>query len=405
MAVVLLARNPTDTVTHGLLPAAHDLGFAVRILTDEPDAHRRAYAGRHDRLGRPEVVGCAVQDVRAVLATIEATGTPLAVISNSDHLQVQTALVAHYLDLPGKDWRSAQRARDKGLMRASLRSAGLDDTYCQRLVPGSALPDEAEIPYPVVLKPAEGVASEDVVMVRDREELVQRVADVRSRRRESDLLLEGLLEGPLQTLETFGDGTRLRVLGSWQTRVSPPPYFIEERLTWDPQPDPAVTANVLKQLQVLGAGFGACHTEFVLTAAGPRIVEVNDRLIGDHCDFAMARLLEETLFHDLFRLLIGEPLKEPDSGRSTHRAGVVHWVLVDRGGVLHRAPDEFSEVREWQGRSYRLNYRPMKPVGAQVQVTGTNRDYLGSVTVTGPDPAGVEAVTSEFLAGGDWVIG
>lgn len=75
-------------------------------------------------------------------------------------------------------------------------------------------------------------------MIRDREELVRRVADVRSRRRESDLLLEGMLEGPLQTLETLGDGDRLRVLGGWQTRVSPPPYFIEERLTWDPQPDP-----------------------------------------------------------------------------------------------------------------------------------------------------------------------
>ncbi|MCE0534490.1 hypothetical protein LWF15_03125 [Kineosporia rhizophila] len=404
MAVVLLARNPTDTVTHGLLPAARDLGLPVRVLTDEPDAHRRTYAGQHDRLGRPEVVGCAVQDVRAVLATIEATGVPIAVISNSDHLQVQTALVADYLQLPGKDWRSAQRARDKGLMRARLRARGLDDTYCRRLVPGSALPDDSEIPYPVVLKPAEGVASEDVVMIRDREELVRRVADVRSRRRESDLLLEGMLEGPLQTLETLGDGDRLRVLGGWQTRVSPPPYFIEERLTWDPQPDPEVTATVLSQLQGIGAGFGACHTEFVLTPAGPRIVEVNDRLIGDHCDFAMARLLGEPLFHDVLQLLIGEPLK-PDPPVSEPQAGVVHWVLVEQDGVLNRAPEEFSENRLRDGESYRLSYRPMKPVGVPVQVTGTNRDYLGSVTVTGPSAVGVEAVTSEFLAGGHWVIG
>ncbi|GAA3608032.1 carboxylate--amine ligase [Kineosporia mesophila] len=397
MAVVLLARNPTDSVTRGLLPAAHDLGLPVRVLTDDPQAHRDAYAELGDRLGHPQVIGCDVRDVRSVLATIEATGRPLGVVSNSDHLQVQTALVAHYLELPGKDWRSAQRARDKGLMRARLRSAGLDDTYCHRLVSKSPLPEE--VSFPVVLKPAEGVASEDVVMVRDRAELVSRVEEVR-RRRDGDLLLEGLLEGPLHTLETFGDGERLRVLGGWQTRVSPPPYFIEERLTWNPAPDPAVVKVVLGQLDRLGAGFGACHTEFVVTGDGPRIVEVNDRLIGDHCDFAMARLTGEPLFHDLFRLLIGEPLKEPP-GQSVRRAGVVHWVLVDSDGVLRSAPGGFAEQRG----EYRLDYRPMKELGSAVRVTGTNRDYLGSVTVTGPDPDGVEAVTGEFLAGGHWVIG
>ncbi len=142
----------------------------------------------------------------------------------------------------------------------------------------------------------------------------------------------------------------------------------------------------------------------MLTPAGPRIVEVNDRLIGDHCDFAMARLLDEPLFHDLLRLLLGEPLKTPPAD-PVDRAGLVHWVLVDADGVLREAPDEFTESRLWSGSEYRLDYRPMKPVGTAVRVTGTNRDYLGSVTVTGPDEAGVEAVTSQFLSGGHWVIG
>jgi hypothetical protein len=86
-------------------------------------------------------------------------------------------------------------------------------------------------------------------------------------------------------------------------------------------------------------------------------------------------------------------------------AGLVHWVLVDADGVLREAPGRFTGTRRWAGSEYRLEYRPMKPVGAAVRVTGTNRDYLGSVTVTGPAPAGVEAVTSDFLSGGDWVIG
>lgn len=398
VTVVLLARNPTDTLTYGLLPAAHDLGLAVRVLTDDAQAHRDVYATHAGRLGHPEVVGCRVQDVRAVLATIQATGRPQAVLSNSDHLQVQTALVADYLDLPGKDWRSAQRARDKGLMRARLAAAGLDDTPCQRLVPGAATPQDVD--FPLVLKPAEGVASEDVVLVSDRAELVRRVGEVRARRPDGDLLLEGLLDGPLNTLETFGDGDRVRVLGSWRTRVSAPPVFIEERLTWNPEPEPAVVAAVLAQLAALGCGFGVCHTEFVLTPAGPRVVEVNDRLIGDHCDLAMARILGEPIFHDLLRLFLGERPSVP-ARQPVARAGLVHWVLAETDGVLRAAPAAFVEDRG----GIRLDYRPMRPPGSVLRVTGTNRDYLGSVTVIGPDQNGVEAVAEDFLSGGHWIIG
>src|SRR4051794_948811 len=123
MVLVLLARNPTDSVTFGLLPAAGRAGLRVRGLTDDPAAHRAVYA---DHEHQPEVEGCAVTDVRAVLAAVGSR--PTAVFSNSDHLQVQTALAADYFDLPGKDWRSAVRARDKGLMRSTLRAAGVDDT-------------------------------------------------------------------------------------------------------------------------------------------------------------------------------------------------------------------------------------------------------------------------------------
>ena len=42
MTLVLLARNPTDSVTLGLLPAAHRAGLPVRVLTDDPVEEPRA---------------------------------------------------------------------------------------------------------------------------------------------------------------------------------------------------------------------------------------------------------------------------------------------------------------------------------------------------------------------------
>lgn len=399
MELVLLARNPTDSVTDGLLPAAARAGLDVRVLTDDPAAHRAAYAAAA-HAGAPRVEGCAVTEVRAVLAALTSSGArPVAVASNSDHLQTQTALVAGYLGLPGKDWRSALRARDKGLMRAHLHAEGLDDTVFHRLTPAAGLP--GGLRYPVVLKPAEGVASEDVVLVEDDAGLARRVAEVRSRRPGADLLVETLLEGTLHTLETLGDGAGLRVWGGWRTRVSAAPHFVEERLTWDTALPAPVVAEVLTLLRALGVGFGPCHTEFVLTPAGPRLVEVNDRLIGDHCDFAMADLLGEPVFDQVVAVYRGEPAPGPAPAPAA--CGFVHWVLADRDGVLRSAPGEVHRVEPAGG--VRLDYRPMRAAGSPVRVTGTNRDYLGALRVTGPSEAAVEAAAGRFLAAERWVIG
>lgn len=420
MGLVLLARNPTDSVTLGLLPAAHRLGLRVRVLTDDPAAHRMAYAGAQERFGYPEpqVDGCAVTEVRAVL---EAIGTrPGAVLSNSDHLQVQTALAADYFDLPGKDWRSAIRARDKGLMRTTLRQTHLDDTAFVRLRPEDSIDLLDAVCFPAVLKPAEGVASEDVVLVEDAADLARRVAGIR-RYRDGDLLVEGLIEGSLHTLETLGDGSALRIWGGYRTTVSAAPYFIEERLTWQPALSPDLLAAVLLRLSALGVGFGACHTEFIVTPNGPRIVEVNDRLIGDHCDFAMADLLDEPVFDDVIRVHLGEPPRPAplDSGSTSSdsqaldapastRHGHVHWVLATTDGELISAPEASSRTVSASsgepGTGVRLDYRPMRAVGTSAQVTGTNRDYLGSIRAIGPDEAAVEAATAQFLHAERWVI-
>lgn len=50
MKSYVLARNPTDSVTLGFLPAAGRLGLDVAVLTDQPDAHVDAGAGRWSRV-------------------------------------------------------------------------------------------------------------------------------------------------------------------------------------------------------------------------------------------------------------------------------------------------------------------------------------------------------------------
>ncbi|WP_433350488.1 ATP-grasp domain-containing protein [Microtetraspora malaysiensis] len=387
MRLYLTSLNPTDSVTAGFLPAAEALGWNVTILTDRP----AGYPGF-------ETIETDVRDVRAVIDTIARHHPPGVVFTNSDHIQAETALAAAYFGLPGKDWRACVTAKNKALTRERL--ASVESVRSVRLTPGSGLPEA--LPYPVVVKPAMGVASEDVTLARDAGELAAAVAEIRARRPGETLVAEEYLDGPLHTLETLGDGRTVAVLGGFRTTLGPLPHFVEERLDWDPEPHVGARAHVLAALATLGVGFGACHTEYVVTPDGPRIVEVNYRVIGDNCDLLLADMIGAPLFEWILRVHAGEPLPCPPEAAAAGHGAVVSLV-ADRSGVVTVAPPRGDGPRERDG--VRLWHRPLRRVGDRVELTHTNRDYLGLLRAVGPDRARVDAAVAAFRAERPWVIG
>ncbi|GGL10067.1 siderophore biosynthesis protein [Planomonospora parontospora] len=396
MRLYLTALKPTDSVADGFLPAARALGCDVTVLTDRPEQYAASGA---------ETLACDVRDARAVIDVIAHHHPPAAVFSNSDHIQAETALAAAYFDLPGKDWRACVAAKNKALTRRRLAAAGVEAVRSVRLAPDAPVPG-GEVPLPAVVKPSQGVASEDVVLVRDGRELAGAVRAIRGRRPGETLVVEEYLDGPLHTLETLGDGRVVRVLGGFRTTLGPLPHFVEERLDWEPPP---AAGHVLRALQALGVGFGACHTEYVMTADGPRIIEVNYRVIGDHCDFLLADLLGVPLFERILGVHLGlglGPDLGPDPGpeRATAR-GTVHGtalsLVAERSGTVTRAP---GIVAPSPGDRVRLWHRPLRSVGDRIDRSHTNRDYLGVVRAVGPDRASVDEAVSAFTAADPWVI-
>ncbi|MFH8617452.1 acetyl-CoA carboxylase biotin carboxylase subunit family protein [Streptomyces sp. NPDC017979] len=388
----VLALNPTDSVSEGFLPAAERLGLRTTLLTSQPGAHR----GRHPDL---EVLECDVRDPHAVISRISTHLAPAAVFSNSDHLQTPTALAAAYFDLPAKDWRAALRTKDKAQMRRRLAAAGSPAVRSLEIPPDRDPATLAQVPQPAVLKPREGVASEDVVHVRDHAELVRRTAEIRARRPGAALVVEEYLPGELHTLETLGDGRRLHVLGGFRTDLSPLPHFIEERLTYVPKHPAPVVAQVLAALRALGVGFGACHTEFVVHRDEVRIIEVNYRAIGDQCDLLLADLLDVPLFDLVLATHLGEPLPA-DLGARTDGAARLDYPLADRAGTLTAAPGP----TDLTVGDVTLTYRPTRAVGERHDLYRTNRDFLGILRATGRDQGSVDRAVTDFLARQSWEI-
>ena len=418
MRLCLIASKPTDSVIYGFLPAAARLGLEVVLFTDQPEAHEQALAKSRQlpRPGCPRVMtghdgdgdglairfqGCDVWDVRELIGTIAGQPIPHAIVSNSDHLQAQTALAAAYFDLPGKDWRSALRAKNKFLMRRRLAEVGAEHVVAAEIRPGAAqLP--GGLRYPVVLKPAEGVASEDVMLVIGPEELAERSAEIFTRRPGETLVAEEYLSGQLRTLETLSDGKTTWVLGGFRTTLSPLPFFMEERLTWDVPPAEA-REHVLGALGAIGSAFGACHTEFVDGDRSPTLIEVNDRLIGDHCDFILSDLLDIDLFELVLRVHLGEslPAEPPQPWGGTGHA-VIDYVIADRPGVLTGVPK--SGPRTVADPDVRLSYRTLRQAGDRIAITHTNRDYLGVISAIGTGASAVEHAVSAARATESWLI-
>jgi biotin carboxylase len=266
-----------------------------------------------------------------------------------------------------------------------------------RLAPGDPVP-AGRVPLPAVVKPREGVASEDVVLVRDARELAEAVHTIRDRRPGGALVVEEYLDGPLYTLETLGDGRTLQVLGGFRTTLGPLTHFMEERLDWA---EPPGRPHVLAALQALGAGFGACHTEYAMTPGGPRIIEVNYRVIGDHCDFLLADLLGIPLFERILGVHLGAVLEAEPGGDPGRGHATALSLVAERSGTVAAAP---GTVTPSAADPVRLWHRPLRAVGERIDQSHTNRDYLGIIRAIGPDRASVDEAIATFGAESPWVI-
>ncbi|MFG1897631.1 acetyl-CoA carboxylase biotin carboxylase subunit family protein [Micromonospora zamorensis] len=387
MRLYLTALNPTDAVLEGFLPAAASLGLSVTVLTDRP-AEWPA--------GVP-VARCAVRDAAAVVAATAPT-RPVALLSNSDHLQEATAIAARKLGLPGKDPDAARLCKDKAAARRVIAAAGLDLVRTVTVDPGAA-PQVADGMFPAVVKPREGVASEDAYLVADHVELVARIAEIRRRRPDVALVVEEYLPGELRTFETLGDGTALASLGGWRTGLGPPPTFTEESLAWSPPAEPETT-QLRARLAALGVGFGACHTEYVIADGRVRLIEVNYRLIGDRMDLILSDLLGVPLFEHVIRLHLGEPLAALDLPATVDRYAQVKYVCADRSGRLVAAPGRLDTVHN----DVRLGCHPLREVGRTAEHTGTNRDYLAVLHGIGPDEGTVRQSLAAFRGDLQWTI-
>ncbi|MDT4985912.1 MAG: hypothetical protein QOI74_6 [Micromonosporaceae bacterium] len=259
------------------------------VLPGEPTWQRRFLT---------DVAVTDVADATATAAAVSALAgdrSDVGLLTWDETVLEVTAQVAGHLGLPHMSTAAARRCRDKYATRSLLAEAGVAPVR-YRLVTS---PDEAvraadAFGYPVVLKPRSLAGSLGVVLAEDRESVREAfVLSAASRYGElptgHGVLVEEYLDGPEISVDSVAFDGDVHCVHVARKRLGFDPYFEEigHLVTgWSDAPwARPVTDLVAHAHRVLGVGHGVTHAEVRLTAAGPRLVELNGRLGGDLIPF------------------------------------------------------------------------------------------------------------------------
>jgi len=255
---------------------------SVVLLTNQPVSWERglvAHAAVVDFAHYPSVV----QAARAAAAD--------GILTYDERFVELTARLAGDLGLPYTDPDAVRVCKDKSRLRRTLHAAGVSPVrFGVATSVDEALSLAARIGYPVVLKPRALGGSAGVVRADDPAQLAEAFGTAAGARVGTTasaypgVLLEEFLAGPEYSVDSVTLHGRTTPVVVAEKVVDLPPYF-EEVGHFVPATGTAELDAALEMVRAAHAVAGldqlVTHTEFRITPAGPRIIEVNVRLGGD----------------------------------------------------------------------------------------------------------------------------
>lgn len=228
------------------------------------------------------------------------------VITTTEPAGESTGYVVDALGLPGVSEFTARALKNKGLMRELLAKNDLSPVR-YRVVHSAAELTEflAEIGGMVIVKPIDGVASMHINTVTSAAEAAAAWDRLRATGA-AEALAEEYLDGPVVSVDSYSQNGRHLPIGYSEYRMND--RYVEWEVSTPsrvaaPHRD-ALFALTPRLLDAVGLTEGPSHSEFVLTADGPRVLESHARLAGS----GAPELVRRAFGQDMNQMFLTIPL-------------------------------------------------------------------------------------------------
>lgn len=242
------ADRPTAILYHEYDPLRASSPRRARELAAEREVHQTALevqAALESRGLRAEVVALG-EDLPETAATLRALG-PSLVFNLAEGFRWESRHEAHiaaWLEVEGHPYTGTDPlglglCRDKGMARKVLTARGVPVPWGQLFPPGEFEP-RAELPFPLIVKPAEEDGSlglDEGAVVMDREGLRSRVEALWSSY-SGPALAEAFIEGREVNVGLLGwEGSPILPLGEVDYSSLPPPLprVLTYGAKWEPE--------------------------------------------------------------------------------------------------------------------------------------------------------------------------
>ncbi len=297
----------------------------------------------------PDAIGFSVPDVhREIVSTIDTPAVLEAarrhqidgIMTLASDMPMRTiATVAKELGLVGIDEQTAMNTTNKAEMRRCLYEHGVPVPRFFRVADEtSLLAAYKTFSGKAIVKPADNSGSRGVVQLPascDEKTLLEAYAYSKQSSRCGDVVLEEFMEGAEVSVESVTVNGECHVIQITDKLTTGAPYFVEmghsQPSALPPHVKEAIADVARRATKAVGIQNGPAHTEIIVTAEGPKIVELGARLGGDNITTHLVPLSTGVnMVECCIRIALG---MEPDVLPKQHCGSAIRYIQNENGVI------------------------------------------------------------------------
>ena len=287
----------------------------------------------------PEAVGFCVPGVqKEVISTIDIPAVVEAAKRHkidgimtlaTDMPMRSVAAVAKEMGLVGIDEETAIKATDKAEMRQTLAAAGVPIPRFYRVCTKETYKEAvSRFSVPFVVKPADSSGSRGIYLIKDlanQKEIDLAYDYSRGYSRSGTVVVEEYMCGPEVSVETLTVNGVCYVIQITDKLTTGAPHFVEMGHTQPTQHSPETAEEIARVAKAandaIGIKNGPSHTEIIVTAEGPKVVELGARLGGDNITTHLVPLSTGVdMVECCIRIALGQ---QPDIGEKWQKGAAI----------------------------------------------------------------------------------